>query len=148
MKKIFLIIMAALMLTSCGVVEKGKEIIERKLDSFNVEKKEIKFVDVNGKELLNSSHIKDATAQYGETSEMGLAQYYIQLEFTEEGKALFYKATAENIGKSILIMVEDEVISAPVVSEAINDEYCIITGEFDKEDAYELARAISAGARN
>ena len=56
---------------------------------------------IEGAEVLNGEHIKDASSQYGATSEMGAAGYYVQLELTTEGQQAFYAATAANVGQPI-----------------------------------------------
>ncbi len=100
---------------------------------------------IEGAEVLSGEHIKDASSQYGATSEMGAAGYYVQLELTTEGQQAFYAATAANVGQPIYIVMDNTVISAPVVNEAINDTTCIISGDFTQEEAKNLAANIKSG---
>ncbi len=97
------------------------------------------------KEVLNGEHIKDASSQYGATSDLGSASYYVQLELTEDGRKAFYDATSKNVGQPIYIMMDNAIISAPVVQTAINDTTCIITGDFTQEEAKNLAANIKSG---
>lgn len=97
------------------------------------------------KEVLNGKHIKDASSQYGSTSDLSGAGYYVQLELTEEGRKAFYEATSANIGQPIYIAMDNTVISAPTVQSAINDDTCIITGDFTQEEAQNLAANIKSG---
>ncbi len=100
---------------------------------------------IEGKEVLSGKHIKGATAQYGATSEMGSAGYYVQLELTDEGQKAFYEATSKNVGQPIYIVMDSIPISAPTVQTAINDTTCIISGDFTQEEASNLAANIKSG---
>ncbi len=100
---------------------------------------------IEGAEVLSGKHIKDASSQYGATSEMGQAGYYIQLELTDEGQKAFYEATSRNVGQPIYIVMDGAPLSSPVVNEAINDTTCVITGEFTQEEAQNLASNIKSG---
>lgn len=99
----------------------------------------------NATEVLSGDHIKDASSQYGQTSDLGSASYYVQLELTKEGQEAFYAATSANVGKPIYIAMDNAIISAPTVQQAINDTTCIITGEFTQEEAKNLAANIKSG---
>ena len=92
--------------------------------------------------VIDSSDIKDASSQYGSQDSMSEPGYYIQLEFTDEGSQKFAAATAANVGKRIYMTVNGEIISAPTVQSGINDIFCIITGDFTKEEAQSLADSI------
>lgn len=98
---------------------------------------QLKFIDENGKVLLSDNHVASASAIKDSTG------YSVQLEFTNEGITLFSEATANNIGKSIYIMLDDEVLSAPIVNEHIVSDTVTITGNFTKEDAEILAQIIA-----
>ena len=68
------------------------------------------------------------------------------MKFNDEGKQLFAEATAANIGKPIYIVMDGEVISAPMVQSAITTGEASITGSFTGESAEELASLIRAGS--
>ena len=106
---------------------------------------QLKFFENSGAEVLNGKHIADASSQYGQTSDLGGASYYVQLELTDEGQKAFSAATARNIGQQIHIAMDDAIISSPTVQSAINDKTCIITGEFTQEEAKNLAANIKSG---
>ena len=107
---------------------------------------QLSFVDENGTVLLTGDMVKNASKQVGDISNTGAAEPYIALEFNEEGKALFQEATENNIGKPIYIVMDDNVISAPVVQVPITDGRASITGSFTGESAEELASLIRAGS--
>ncbi|WP_304507735.1 protein translocase subunit SecD [Anaerotignum sp.] len=107
---------------------------------------QLMFADEDGKVLLTGDMVKDATKQVGATSKNGPSVPYVSLEFNDEGKARFAEATKENIGKKIMIVMDNEVISAPTVQTAITDGNAMITGQFTGEGAENLASLIRAGS--
>ncbi|SHK04166.1 SecD/SecF fusion protein [Hathewaya proteolytica DSM 3090] len=102
---------------------------------------ELKFLDAEGKEVLNGKDIKNAYAEYD--NEM---KPMIKLEMTTEGTKKFATATTANLGKVISIKMDDEVISAPTVSVPITDGIAVISGSKDLEEATTTASIIKAGA--
>ncbi|MDO4744600.1 MAG: protein translocase subunit SecD, partial [Clostridia bacterium] len=72
------------------------------------------------------------------------------LTLTDEGVKKFAEATARVAALSdgnnyIAIMMDNMIISAPLVREAINSEECIISGEFDSDSTKALAGNIRSG---
>jgi preprotein translocase subunit SecD len=70
----------------------------------------------------------------------------VSLAFNNEGSELFAQITRENIGKSIAIYLDGEIISAPVVQQEITAGEAVITGDFTLDEARELAQRLNAGA--
>lgn len=111
---------------------------------------QLKFVDSTGAEVLTGSDVKTASAEYGQTSQMGSAEHYVSLKLTSEGAKKFADATGRISSLSddqnyIAIMMDDTVISAPRVSQKIDSEDCIITGDFTADSAKALAANIKSG---
>ena len=90
------------------------------------------------------------TGQYLKKAELGFDQTTFEpevfLEFNEEGKDIFKELTSLNVGKHLAIYIDESLISAPVVKEAITDGKARITGRFTIEEAKSLARNLNAGA--
>lgn len=107
---------------------------------------QLSFVDETGKVLLTGDMVADATKQVGATQKGVNTEPYVALKFNDEGKQLFAEATAANIGKPIYIVMDGEVISAPMVQSAITTGEASITGNFTGESAEELASLIRAGS--
>ncbi|MCC8169210.1 MAG: protein translocase subunit SecD [Oscillospiraceae bacterium] len=110
------------------------------------------FVDADGNVILEgATDIKDASYQYGQVSETSAAQAYVQVEFNSEAKEKFAEATRTAAGLSsegknyISIMMDETVVSSPRVSEEINSDSCVITGDFTAEEAQDLANKIKSG---
>lgn len=74
--------------------------------------------------------------------------WYVTLSMNDEGTEKFYEATSELYEDSgtISIWMDDELLSAPTVSEVIEDGEATISGDFTYETAQELADEINAGA--
>lgn len=104
------------------------------------------FADEDGNVVLTGDMVKNASKQVGATSKNGPSVPYVSLEFNDEGKERFAQATSDNIGKTIMIIMDASVISAPTVQAAITDGKAIITGNFTGESAENLAALIRAGS--
>ena len=70
----------------------------------------------------------------------------IQLQFSKEGGDKFEKITSENIGKPLAIILDNEVVSAPIVQETISGGQAVISGTFSLDEAKELSLQLNAGA--
>lgn len=111
----------------------------------------LRFVDADGNTVLEGSDIKNAVHQYGKTSDTGNAQDYVQVQFDTAAVTKFAAATKAAAAKAatgqnyISIMMDDEVVSSPRVSEEINSETCVISGNFTAETAKMLANQIKSG---
>lgn len=107
---------------------------------------ELMFKDSNGNVKITSSAIKKAYPSIDETSNKTV----VSLEFTEEGKKLFYNVTKEiaaSSNKTLSIYVGDELISSPQVNSAINGNAIIESQTFIENpvEASNLASYINAG---
>lgn len=71
-------------------------------------------------------------------------QPYILIMFDDEGAKLFEEITERNVGKSLGIFINDELISAPVVNEAISGGSAQIAGDFTNEEAEQLADGLNS----
>lgn len=101
----------------------------------------LEFKDPSGNIVMQGSDIENASAQRGEGDE-----YVVSFKLTDEGTDKFAYATAELIGQSISIYLDDVLISAPVVNSAIPNGQGSIAGNFTLEAARELAVQIESGA--
>jgi len=103
---------------------------------------QLEFWDENGKVWLTGKNLKDAQARKSPDSE----NFEVTLEFDKEGADLFYQATAANVGKPLLIVLDKEVKSAPNVENAISGGSAVITGSYTAEEANDLAVLLRSGA--
>jgi preprotein translocase subunit SecD len=70
----------------------------------------------------------------------------VNFSFNPHGARLFGDYTAENVGSPFAIVLDEEVISAPRINEAIPGGSGIITGDFTVEESTNLAVLLRAGA--
>lgn len=70
----------------------------------------------------------------------------VSFKFSAAGAKKFGEATRDNVGKSLAIVLDDKVISAPRVNEPIMGGAGIISGGFSVSQAKDLAVLLRAGA--
>lgn len=109
------------------------------------------FRDADGNVVLEGTDVASATAAFGQVSETGGDQHYVQLKLNDSGVAKFAEATAAAAAKAdgtnyISIMLDEKEISRPSVSQTINSNTCVISGGFaDRSESHELASLINSG---
>lgn len=92
--------------------------------------------------LSGATDIKSATAGFNsETNEP-----IVSLNLTSAGTSKFSAATARLVGSTISIWMDETMLSAPKVNEAITTGEAMITGMGSAEAAKELADKINAGS--
>jgi preprotein translocase subunit SecD len=70
----------------------------------------------------------------------------VSFKFNTAGARAFARATQDNVGRPFAIVLDDEVISAPVIREPILGGSGQISGSFTVESANNLAILLRAGA--
>ena len=90
---------------------------------------------------LDGSHFKYATVAY---NQLGAPQ--VNIEFDSEGGDMFAEITDRLVGKPLAIFVGGELISAPNVNEKISGGAAVITGQFNLQEAMQLANDLNTGA--
>jgi preprotein translocase subunit SecD len=96
---------------------------------------------------ISGDAIRRATAIYDPGGQTGVAQgWQIDFELTAEGADRFADATTELVGRQLAIVLDREVMSAPVVEEPITGGRGVITGSFTEARAKDLATVLNAGA--
>lgn len=91
---------------------------------------------------LSGSDLKSAEVVFDQTS----GEPVVSLEFTQEGAQKFSDLTQKNIGKPLAILIDLQVISAPIVQSHITGGSAQITGDFSLEEARNLTIQLNAGA--
>ena len=95
-------------------------------------------VYIRSQAVLSTAHI--ASAQVTESPYAGTHQ--IEITFTKDGASIFAEVTRNNIDKPLAIIVEGEVISAPVIRTEIAGGKAVISGSFTQEEAQRIASGI------
>lgn len=105
----------------------------------------LEFQLEDGTVVLTGSDIQTASAAT-QKDELGNLEYVVKLELTSSGADAFAVATSENVGNYIYIVYNDEIISSPVVNEAITGGSAYISGMSSASEAQSLASSIRIGA--
>lgn len=92
--------------------------------------------ELSGKHITGASVVTD-----NQTSEI-----QVSLSFDKEGEELFEVITGRNVDRPVAIFLDGQLISAPVVQQQIIGGNAVITGQFNIEEARELAKNIRTGA--
>lgn len=103
----------------------------------------LKFVGPDDVVIVTGAHLIRARAERNPE----VTPYpYISLEFDQEGAELFSEATGKFLNQPIAIVLDDEVISSPVVRAIITDGKAIIESNFEFEEAANLALLLRSGS--
>lgn len=94
------------------------------------------------KTKLTGKDLKSAKVVFG--SQNGKPE--VQLNFSSEGSKLFADITKRNVGKRVAIALDNIIIEAPVVQQAILNGNAVITGSFNTDTAKSLSIQLNAGA--
>jgi SecD/SecF fusion protein len=93
-------------------------------------------VEVDGANLTN--------ARAGQDSRNG--EWVVNFQFDSVGTRRFAQITRENVGRPFAVVLDDKVITAPVIREPITGGQGQISGSFNAQSANELAVLLRAGA--
>ena len=102
----------------------------------------------SGEIVLEGSDIESAAADYRQMSETSSPEHLVTLKLNATGTTKFAEATSELAGSGtpISIWMDNYMISAPSVNDAITGGEAVITGDFDADSAQKLADQINGGA--
>ena len=99
---------------------------------FSRKQVEFSFELEDGTTVLTQDNVSDAVLKtYIDTS--GNQAYLVEIMFDAAGKEAFAQATADHIGERIVILVNGETVSTPVIMEPITNGKSVITGLSYKE---------------
>ncbi|MCK5824201.1 MAG: protein translocase subunit SecDF [Ichthyobacteriaceae bacterium] len=90
---------------------------------------------------LGGDVITDANSDFDQTSNMPV----VSMEMSKAGASAWYKLTGENVDRSIAIVLDGYVYSAPRVNEAISGGRSQISGRFTVTESQDLANVLKAG---
>ena len=112
----------------------GSELLffEDKEDQLNISKRII----VSGDNLINAQPKIDNQTN----------QTVVNFSFDRVGAKKFGRATTDSVGKKLAIILDNKIISAPVINEAILGGNGQITGNFTFQEATDLALLLRSGS--
>jgi protein-export membrane protein SecD len=95
-----------------------------------------KRVIVAGEDLIDAQGMQDQRTN----------EWVVSFKFNLSGSRKFAQVTQESVGRPFAIVLDDKVISAPVIREPIIGGSGQISGSFNAQSANELAILLRAGA--
>ncbi len=97
-------------------------------------------------DVITGNDIKSAEAVAHQDQTTGQTQYDVSLTLNPEGAKKFGDFTEANVGKTLSIIYDGEVVSSPRIQTAIREGNVAITGQRSLEEAEKLATTIRIGA--
>ncbi|MFN7011758.1 MAG: protein translocase subunit SecDF [Allorhizobium sp.] len=97
---------------------------------------------VEKRALVSGENLVDAQASFNQQTN----EPVVTFRFDSRGAQRFAQATQQNVGRPFAIVLDDQVISAPVIREPIIGGSGQISGSFSVEGANDLAVLLRAGA--
>lgn len=91
---------------------------------------------LTGKNLDNSQVVFDPQT----------GQPQVGIKFDDEGKKKFAEFTRDNIGETLYIVLDGNIVSAPRINQEIPNGQATISGEFTAKSAKELVDYLNSGA--
>ncbi len=89
---------------------------------------------------VSGADIVDASASFA-----GRGEPAVSFRFAARGARAFAEATRENVGRQLAIVLDDAVISAPIIREPILGGSGMINGNFTPREANDLAVLLRSG---
>ncbi len=121
-------------------------ITDNKEESFGTEK--LSFEDgseiaiVSKRIIINGDNLVDAGVRVEDTS----SETVVTFNLDRVGSKKFGKATSSGIGKRLAIVLDNQILSAPIIREAIVGGAGQISGDFTFQSATDLALLLRSGA--
>lgn len=100
----------------------------------------IKITNRNGKAPLDGDAISNAWQDFGNDGDVE-----ISMSMNSAGAKTWKRLTAENIGKSIAVVLDNMVYTYPTVQDEIPNGVSRITGQFSIDEAKDIANVLKAG---
>ncbi|MBZ9659647.1 protein translocase subunit SecDF [Mesorhizobium sp. ESP-6-4] len=97
---------------------------------------------VENRVIVSGEDLSNATPTYNSQTN----EPVVSFTFNSRGATRFGQATQQNVGKPFAIVLDNQVISAPVIREPILGGSGQISGNFTTESANDLAVLLRAGA--
>lgn len=100
------------------------------------------WVQTSSRATVEGEHLVDAQPAFDSQTNEPIVSF----RFNQQGAVRFGRLTQENVGRPFAIVLDNEVISAPVIREPILGGTGQISGRFTTEEANDLAIVLRSGA--
>ena len=99
-------------------------------------------VTVSKKIIMSGENLIDAQPRVDNQSNLPVVSFTLD----RYGAQKFGKVTTNNIGKKLAIVLDNKIISSPVIREAITGGSGVISGNFNFQEVTDLALLLRSGA--
>ena len=99
-------------------------------------------MNISKRVILSGDNLTNAQPQH----DRQINQAVVSFTLDRAGSKKFGRATSDNVGKRLAIILDNKIISAPVIREAILSGNGQITGDFTFQSATDLALLLRSGA--
>jgi SecD/SecF fusion protein len=124
-------------LISQGLTEPGYQLMRVKEEDGQTGQGHVETMLVQKKAAMTGKYIKSA----GVTRD-AVGQAEIEFTLTSDGASIFGDLTEQNVGQRMAIVLDGELLSAPVIQNPITGGSGVITGNFTDKSAHDLASAL------
>ena len=101
----------------------------------------LRVTNRDGKSAMEGDVVTDASQAFGQYN----SSAEVSMSMNQEGAKQWKRLTAENIGKSIAIVLDGYVYSYPTVQSEISGGRSSISGDFSVNEAKDLANILKSG---
>ena len=105
----------------------------------------IKATSRDGKAPLDGGVVTDARVNFNGAQRGGSGAPSVSMNMNAEGASIWARLTKDNIGKQVAIVLDGLVYSYPTVNTEITGGSSEITGNFDVQEAEDLANVLKSG---
>ena len=105
----------------------------------------IKATSRDGKAPLDGGVVTDARVNFNGAQQGGNGAPSVSMTMNAEGASIWARLTKDNIGKQVAIVLDGLVYSYPTVNTEITGGSSEITGNFDVQEAEDLANVLKSG---
>ncbi|MBR1569403.1 MAG: protein translocase subunit SecD, partial [Bacteroidales bacterium] len=105
----------------------------------------IKANSRDGKAPLDGGVVTDARVNFNGAQRGGSGAPSVSMTMNAEGASIWARLTKDNIGKQVAIVLDGLVYSYPTVNTEITGGSSEITGNFDVQEAEDLANVLKSG---
>ena len=105
----------------------------------------IKVASRDGKAPLDGGVVTDARVNFNGAQKGGSGAPSVSMTMNAEGASIWAHLTKDNIGKQVAIVLDGLVYSYPTVNTEITGGSSEITGNFDVQEAEDLANVLKSG---
>jgi preprotein translocase subunit SecD len=99
------------------------------------------FIAVERRAIITGDQLTDARQEFGQNNEP-----VVTIKFNAQGGRRFARVTQDNVGKPFAMILDNQVLSAPNINEAILGGSAQISGNFTVQSANALGIALRSGS--